>query len=130
MGRHPLGLVLAGFLAGVGASAIALAAAAHASAALRDQLDRAVGRGAEAALPAYFWPALIAMLGGLALAGAVFLCAPAPRRARAVGEAEPPLEEASDAEDRREEWLILKAPDLALLGVGLRRGVGENQIRP
>ena len=47
-----------------------------------------------------------------------------------MGEAEPPLEEASHAEDRREEWLILKAPDLALLGVGLRRGVGENQIRP
>lgn len=108
----PVGRVLAGFAAGVGVAALALAGVVQMNAFVRYGLDLAVASAVKSFPPPYFWPALLALLGLLALAGAVFLWVPGGYAQR------PSLARegmASDAAGTEDDDLMLKAPDLALL---------------
>jgi hypothetical protein len=108
----PVAPALAGFSAGIGATALGLAAVVQANEFVRYGLDLAVASGIKSFPPPYFWPVTLALVGLLGLAGAGLLFrSRRPRRIPVVAVA---LEDAA-APDGDADLILLKAPDLAFL---------------
>lgn len=108
----PVAPALAGFSAGIGAAALGLAGVVQANDFVRRGLDLAVASGIDSLPPPYFWPATLALVGLLGLAGAVL--AFRPRRPRVTPVVAVALEDAA-APDGDADLILLKAPDLAFL---------------
>jgi hypothetical protein len=108
----PVAPALAGFSAGIGAATLGLAAVVQANDFVRYGLDLAVASVIGSFPPPYSWPAILALVGLLGLAGAVL--AFRARRPRVTPVVAVALEDAA-APDGDADLILLKAPDLAFL---------------